>query len=48
MRSELFADVLLILLISIIIFVILSLVNRGKRKERNLADTAQPDKNNQD
>lgn len=39
MRVEFFADILLILLISIVIAVILGLVNRGKRKSPEDADT---------
>jgi len=48
MRSEWFADILLILLVSSIIFVILSLVNRGKRKAKPPADNAQTAENDQD
>ena len=38
MRIEIFADILLILLISIVVAVILALVNRGKKKSSQDTD----------
>jgi hypothetical protein len=48
MRSEWFADILLILLISSIIMVILCWVNRGKRKTKPPTNAVQPENNNQE
>lgn len=45
MRGEVFADVLLILLVSSVIFVILSLVNRANKKTSNSKDDTSAEQN---